>query len=342
MDHHDTLPVQTPRPAWWHYGTSAFGVLLYAIAFLGFADTLREGALYLGVIPAALTAAFFGVTPALLVTAACILVLQPILYLPFGYDVTRLFTTVVAVSGMTFSLATAVAVGVIRTLNLNLAALRKELSHLDRTDLLTNLLNRKALMETGDREMKRAVRAKNDVVYYLGRRASDNEPGEKAPDHKDRCTIDDYLGVFSCAVVDIDHFSRINEVYGSHMGDQVLRKLASLLTHEECLRESDVAGRLSGEEFLVLLTGTSSRNSLFPMERLRCRMEAHIFRDERGTTFNTTVSCGISQLRGDDESMDDLLRRAMAALHYAKEHGRNRVVVYEQELDGTEEDVAAS
>jgi diguanylate cyclase (GGDEF)-like protein len=337
-----TVRTQAARPPWWHHGTVIFGLILQVVAFMAFAEALGVMGVYLSLIPSVLAASFFGVPVGLATAAVTALVVQPLLLLLFGQDVAGLFITPAGVIGLATTFALATILGIAHGLRGTVSSLRQELAHLDRTDLLTNLLNRKALMEAGDREMKRAVRAKNDVVYYLGRRAADTSEPRTSESHKSRCTIDDYLGVFSCAVVDIDHFKRVNEEYGTVLGDEVLQKLAHLLTREECLRESDVAGRLSGEEFLVLLTGTSSRNAVFPMERLRCRMEAHIFRDSEGKTFNVTISCGISQLRSDDKDMDDMLRRATAALTYGKEHGRNSVIVYEDVLGRDEGSSAAS
>lgn len=331
-----------PKPEWWHYGAVVFGIVIFGLIFLTFQDALGRGGSFFAIVPILLASSFLGLGGGVVVAVTCLFILLPLLLSVTGYGALDVITVPSVAAMVLANLLIAISIGAIRGLVDRVHILEHELKRLDRTDYLTNLLNRRAMMETGERELKRAVRAKNDIEYYLGRSLRDVRREGQSNEHKNRCTIDDYLGVFSCAMVDIDFFKRINDTYGSIIGDEVLRKIAHLLSHEECLRETDVAGRIGGEEFLVLLPGTSSRNALYPMERMRTRLEAHVFTDENGATFNVTVSCGISQLHPDDKNMDDVIRRASKALSHAKEHGRNRVVVYEQDMSGADEAKAAS
>ncbi|MBD3244047.1 MAG: diguanylate cyclase [Chitinivibrionales bacterium] len=331
-----------PKPEWWHYGAIVFGIVLFGLIFLTFKDVLGRGGSFFAIIPILLASSFAGLGGGIVVAVFSLFVLLPLLLAVTGYGPLEIITVPSVAAIVLANLFIAISTGAIRGLVDRVRVLENELKRLDRTDFLTNLLNRRAMMETGERELKRAFRVKNDIQYYLGRPQREERRSGGANTHKNRCTIDDYLGVFSCAMVDIDFFKRINDAYGSTVGDEVLRYIAQLLSHEECLRETDIAGRIGGEEFLVLLPGTSSRNALFPMERTRTRLEAHIFTNENGATFNVTVSCGISQLRPNDKSMDDVIRRASKALTHAKDSGRNRVSVYETDLSDSDEAKAAS
>lgn len=124
-------------------------------------------------------------------------------------------------------------------------------------------------------------------------------------------------------MLDLDHFKRINDTYGHASGDKVLVHLARLL-HGTVLRKDDLAGRLGGEEFAVLLPGTNPEDGLAVAERLRQELAHSRIDAEDGRVISLTLSAGLAPLGGDAASV---LARADEALYLAKNAGRNRVVV---------------
>lgn len=126
--------------------------------------------------------------------------------------------------------------------------------------------------------------------------------------------------------LDLDHFKSINDSYGHHAGDQVLRRVATLLKSR--LRFTDTIFRTGGEEFLVVLDNTPEEPAASVAEELRRRIaEADILGESRPVT----ASLGVAQLEA-DESIEDWLRRSDLRLYSAKEQGRNRVVAGERKL----------
>lgn len=130
----------------------------------------------------------------------------------------------------------------------------------------------------------------------------------------------------SVALIDIDHFKRINDSWGHQAGDKVLRGFAERLKRE--LRAVDVAGRYGGEEFLVVLFGAGADSALEAAERCRAAMAREPFvLASSGETLAVTLSAGVAEARiGDD--IEDLLARADSALYEAKSSGRNQVLAW--------------
>lgn len=129
------------------------------------------------------------------------------------------------------------------------------------------------------------------------------------------------------ALLDLDHFKRVNDTYGHQTGDAVLKGLARLLTRR--LRRSDVIGRYGGEEFAVILPETDGGSAWAVMESLRSAFSALPFAAD-GAPFTVTFSCGLCVASG-DTTMDAMIERADAALYAAKRDGRNRVVLADGE-----------
>jgi diguanylate cyclase len=125
------------------------------------------------------------------------------------------------------------------------------------------------------------------------------------------------------AIVDIDHFKQINDRHGHAAGDAVLVRLAALLT--ECTRESDLAARTGGEEFVLLLSDIGLATGQEVCERLRLAVEQQAAWPELPAGEGLTISIGLTA--ADDLSLESATRRADAALYAAKRDGRNRVVV---------------
>jgi two-component system cell cycle response regulator len=139
---------------------------------------------------------------------------------------------------------------------------------------------------------------------------------EKAELSLARARIGRPLGAILC---DIDHFKRINDRYGHAVGDAALRAVTSVIAEA-----ATNAGRLGGEEFAVLIEDAGLERAVAIAEDLRQGVEKRRFA-ANGETLSLTCSFGVSEWRPCD-SIDELLRRADAALYAAKSGGRNRVV----------------
>ncbi|RFF26444.1 MULTISPECIES: GGDEF domain-containing protein [unclassified Wenzhouxiangella] len=180
------------------------------------------------------------------------------------------------------------------TISLSLMLFRRKEVHLQflaRHDALTGLLNRYSLDEFAGRELSRAQRGEHDLSLIL---------------------------------LDLDNFKQVNDEHGHAAGDHVLAEAAARL--REVIREGDVAFRVGGEEFLVLLPGAGPKRASQVGERLRLSLAERPF-EFRGRRIEVSTSVGVvsyDPLRDDWERM---LRRADRALYRAKNAGRNRVEI---------------
>ena len=171
----------------------------------------------------------------------------------------------------------------------------EELKRISQTDKLTGLANRCYLEEQLDLEFKRAIRYKLPLTL---------------------------------AVIDLDHFKKINDNYGHLAGDAVLRETGARLRAE--LRETDFVGRFGGEEFVVILTNTDLGDSLRLAEILRRLIEESPVHSE-GSDLSVTASIGVATLQQGHESHKDIFADADRALYLAKEGGRNRIAYIEDD-----------
>ncbi len=161
----------------------------------------------------------------------------------------------------------------------------RELETLAGTDLLTGLCNRRSMQ---------------DQLYKI----------------LEGCRR--YAHPLALIMFDVDHFKRINDCHGHHMGDLALREVARVTQRE--IRRTDVLGRWGGEEFLLLCPETDRNGALELAERIRCGVE----RATSEPLQHTTVSLGVTVYRPGD-TVDDLLRRVDEALYLSKKAGRNLV-----------------
>jgi len=183
-----------------------------------------------------------------------------------------------------------VALGVIRDIS-DQKALEERLRAESVTDELTGLLNRKQF----NRDLKR---------YYAEFIRS---------------------GTTSAIIMyDFDHFKSVNDRYGHAMGDRVLFQAAGLV--REQLRPSDHAYRLGGEEFAILLRGTSTGDASTLADRVRQTIAAARFRLD-GSRVSVTVSFGVAQFRASESNYEDTLKRADDALYRSKAEGRNTISI---------------
>lgn len=155
-------------------------------------------------------------------------------------------------------------------------------------DFLTGLHNRKYLYETGMKLYSNAKREHLSIVV---------------------------------AMMDIDHFKKINDRYGHEAGDMALKMLGRLL-HEK-LRDSDVVTRYGGEEFCVLLTNTKLEHAVEVMENIRKEVEKMLI-EVHNISFRMSLSIGLNDNLG--SSFDQMISLADEKLYKAKNEGRNKVV----------------
>ncbi len=183
------------------------------------------------------------------------------------------------------------------------ARLYARMSDLARTDALTGLANRRSFDEQLGIEIARGDRYRR-----------------------------------SCALLalDVDHFKRVNDTDGHQAGDAVLKSLAALL-RGRARAGTDVAARVGGEEFAMLLPETGREGALGMAKRIREDLERSAIRIAEGTTIGVTVSIGVCCYPEHAGSADALMRNADQALYAAKRLGRNRTVVFGEPIAaGTE------
>lgn len=130
-----------------------------------------------------------------------------------------------------------------------------------------------------------------------------------------------YQRAFSMVMIDIDHFKRINDTYGHHTGDVVLREMA--LAAGKALRENDIFGRVGGEEFSAVLIEADMESAAIISERLRSRIQAMEIKTDKGS-IRITVSIGLATRTEGDDEFETVSKRADNALYQAKDLGRNR------------------
>lgn len=134
---------------------------------------------------------------------------------------------------------------------------------------------------------------------------------------------------FALLMLDLDFFKQLNDRYGHHAGDRVLRDLAAILSKD--MREVDTVARYGGEEFVIILPETSQPGALFVAQRLRRAVEqANFLAALPETAERLTISIGIAVFDQDAKSKRELIENADAALYAAKKTGRNRVAVYSE------------
>jgi diguanylate cyclase (GGDEF)-like protein len=162
----------------------------------------------------------------------------------------------------------------------------RDLRGLIMRDSLTGLYNHSAIKENLSREIARAFRS---------------------------------LTPLSLAMVDIDHFKRINDSYGHPVGDQVIRALARLL--QQRLRRGDIIGRYGGEEFVLIMPGTTADAATHVLDQIR-ESFSMIRHYAESRDFTATFSSGVAELSA-DTGAEELFRVADLALYKAKHDGRN-------------------
>ncbi|MEZ4392454.1 MAG: GGDEF domain-containing protein [Polyangiales bacterium] len=170
------------------------------------------------------------------------------------------------------------------------SAYHEEIYRLVTTDGLTGLANRRAFEDALGREYSRASR---------------------------------YGRPMSVLMIDVDHFKRVNDLHGHLAGDTALRHIGAILRGS--IRRDDLAGRVGGEEFAVLLPEIEHFDALHVAEKLRACVAARRIVYE-GVAIELTLSVGVATRGERDRHPEDLMRRADEGLYAAKRSGRDRVM----------------
>ena len=129
----------------------------------------------------------------------------------------------------------------------------------------------------------------------------------------------------SLMISDLDNFKHYVDTYGHHKGDIILHEVASLI--KKSLRESDIICRFGGDEFAYLLPYTTSLEAKTIAERIKNKVSKHKFLKEDGPVY-ITLSIGIASFPEHGNNAEEILQKADAALFYAKEKGRDKIVVF--------------
>jgi diguanylate cyclase (GGDEF)-like protein len=161
-----------------------------------------------------------------------------------------------------------------------------------RTDLLTDVASPEYWRETAAREVQRAVASAADLAVLM---------------------------------VDIDHFKNVNDRHGHLAGDAVLAAVARAIA--TALRPGDLVGRLGGEEFAAVLSGSNIADAESAAGRVRAAVADVRVRSDRGEWISVTVSAGVAGLAAHGTTLAELLDAADGALYAAKDAGRNAVRV---------------
>lgn len=169
--------------------------------------------------------------------------------------------------------------------------LKESMEKLSKMDMLTNVSNRRGATEFLEAEIGRSVRQNLPLCILLG---------------------------------DIDFFKRVNDTFGHNVGDQVLVKICDVMKSH--IRDYDHVGRWGGEEFIIILQGTSNESAMQTAKRI-CRtiMETDFFGLSTRLSFPVTMTFGVSEYR-QDMDINDFIKLADDGLYFGKRNGRNQVV----------------
>ncbi len=171
---------------------------------------------------------------------------------------------------------------------------KRKIEELSRTDELTSLYNRRYFFELAEGHLELAKRHETDL---------------------------------SVAIMDLDHFKRVNDRFGHQTGDAVLKKVAEVVNG--LIRASDVLARYGGEEFVLLMPQTGVSGALKLTERIRRELAKEASNGQVNLPL-VTISIGVSSSGRFGYDMETLLLKADTALYQAKDQGRDRCVLAQE------------
>ncbi len=164
-----------------------------------------------------------------------------------------------------------------------------KLEELSQKDGLTGLLNRRYFTQQFEIELKRSIRYDKQLSFLL---------------------------------FDLDHFKKVNDIYGHQAGDHTLRIIAQVT--QDSMRDTDIVARYGGEEFAVIFPEEGELGAYEAAERLRKIIESKPV-DFQNQKIPISISVGVSSLTSKNQTIDDLIREADEALYKSKQNGRNQV-----------------
>ena len=182
-------------------------------------------------------------------------------------------------------------------------------------EVQVQIKGKKNLQDAQDAAIKKAY---TDELSGMGNRRSCYEYGELAVEytkvHKEPLSI---------IMIDIDHFKEVNDKYGHAVGDEVICTIARVIIGR--VRETDIQGRVGGEEFAIILPDTDIKGARSLAEEIRQALEStDIVVDD--VTINITASFGVATFKSDKDDIRSIVKRSDVALYRAKEAGRNIVI----------------
>lgn len=174
---------------------------------------------------------------------------------------------------------------------------KQRITLLSKTDDLTGLLNMRAFNNILEREIARVIR---------------------------------YAQPFTVIMIDVDGLKSVNDRYGHTVGSRLIKMIAHSIG--QSVRSTDVLARYGGDEFIILMTHTSTEHAQVAAERIRTAIHNTAF-DTKGNRISTTVSVGIASYPECVEEPAEVLEKADIALYKSKQSGRNRVTYYDKALE---------
>lgn len=168
-----------------------------------------------------------------------------------------------------------------------------ELRHLSKTDPLTGLLNRRAILEGLEHEIERVKRHSYE------------------------------LSIIFC---DVDCFKQVNDTYGHAVGDSALRFVAGMLSR--CIRKVDYSGRYGGDEFMLVLPQTHAEGAEHLAQKIRLLFENNRFPLEDGSIIDMSLSLGVAGYEKGIDDLDSLIKKADRALYNSKLQRKSRKTLF--------------
>lgn len=172
-----------------------------------------------------------------------------------------------------------------------------KLSYIATTDVLTGLNNRRQFYELSEDMFRNAINKNSNACV---------------------------------AMLDIDHFKNVNDIYGHDIGDKAITKFAELIKSE--LHPDYIAGRYGGEEFVIIMPA-DIETAAQVIENIRLKVQAFSLNTPKGK-LKFTVSAGIAAIEKEMQSIDELIKNADLALYESKTTGRNKLTIFINEIHG--------
>ncbi|ETX11809.1 diguanylate cyclase [Marinomonas ushuaiensis DSM 15871] len=138
---------------------------------------------------------------------------------------------------------------------------------------------------------------------------------------------DSVINGLSCvfAIIDLDHFKKINDTYGHEAGDLALSQIAKVMS--SAIRPQDEIGRYGGEEFIVIMRDINLNQAEVVVENIRKSVEEMLVETEQGVVIPVTISAGLAAITPDVSRYEEILAQADKGLYSAKRNGRNRIFI---------------